>query len=58
MTVSATSVLTHPITRFVARRLVYSAVVMFGVLVVVFALVMNAVDERRIHQATEQGVGK
>ncbi|MGE2833586.1 ABC transporter permease [Mycobacterium sp. SMC-4] len=30
---------THPITRFVARRLVYSAVVLLGVLVVVFALV-------------------
>lgn len=33
------SVLTHPITRFVARRLLYSAVVLFGVLVLVFALV-------------------
>ncbi|UXA16326.1 ABC transporter permease [Mycobacterium sp. SMC-4] len=32
-------VLTHPITRFVARRLLYSAVVLLGVLVVVFALV-------------------
>lgn len=30
---------THPITRFVARRLAYSAVVLFGVLIVVFALV-------------------
>ncbi|MGE2730294.1 ABC transporter permease [Mycolicibacterium vaccae] len=30
---------THPITRFVARRLAYSAVVLLGVLVVVFALV-------------------
>ncbi|MCV7151564.1 ABC transporter permease [Mycolicibacterium pyrenivorans] len=36
---AAVSVLTHPITRFVARRLVYSAVVLLGVLVVVFALV-------------------
>ncbi|MBX7431558.1 ABC transporter permease [Mycobacterium sp. Y57] len=33
------SVLTHPITRFVARRLLYSAVVLFGVAVVAFALV-------------------
>ncbi|GJF10653.1 peptide ABC transporter permease [Mycolicibacterium cyprinidarum] len=33
------SVLTHPIVRFVAHRLVYSAVVLFGVLVLVFALV-------------------
>lgn len=31
--------LTHPIARFVARRLVYSAVVLLGVAVVVFALV-------------------
>lgn len=30
---------THPITRFLARRLLYSAVVMLGVLVLVFALV-------------------
>ncbi len=30
---------THPITRFVARRLLYSAIVMLGVLVAVFALV-------------------
>ena len=29
----------HPIARFVARRLLYSAVVMFGVLIVAFALV-------------------
>lgn len=36
---AAVSVLTHPITRFVARRLLYSAVVLLGVLVVVFALV-------------------
>ncbi|CAA0131775.1 Glutathione transport system permease protein GsiC [Mycolicibacterium vanbaalenii] len=36
---AAASVLTHPVTRFVARRLVYSAVVLLGVLVVVFALV-------------------
>ncbi|GAB3222758.1 ABC transporter permease [Mycolicibacterium hippocampi] len=36
---AAVSALTHPITRFVARRLVYSAVVLLGVLVVVFALV-------------------
>lgn len=36
---SAPSVLTHPITRFVARRLLYSAVVLFGVLVLAFALV-------------------
>lgn len=33
------SALSHPITRFVARRLLYSAVVLFGVLIVVFALV-------------------
>lgn len=33
------SVLTHPIIRFVARRLLYSAIVLFGVLVLVFALV-------------------
>lgn len=31
--------LSHPITRFVARRLLYSAVVLFGVLILVFALV-------------------
>ncbi|MDY6997990.1 MAG: ABC transporter permease [Actinomycetota bacterium] len=36
---AAPTVLTHPITRFVARRLVYSAVVLLGVAVVVFALV-------------------
>lgn len=36
---AAASVLTHPVTRFVARRLLYSAVVLLGVLVVVFALV-------------------
>ncbi|MDT5132653.1 MAG: peptide/nickel transport system permease protein [Mycobacterium sp.] len=30
---------THPIVRFLARRLLYSVVVLFGVLVVVFALV-------------------
>lgn len=30
---------THPISRFLARRLLYSAVVMFGVLIVAFALV-------------------
>ena len=34
-----TRLLTHPITRFLARRLAYSAVVLFGVLIVVFALV-------------------
>lgn len=34
-----TRVLTHPVVRFLARRLLYSAVVMVGVLVVVFALV-------------------
>ena len=33
------SALSHPITRFVARRLLYSAVVLFGVLILVFALV-------------------
>lgn len=33
------SVLAHPTVRFLARRLLYSAVVMVGVLVVVFALV-------------------
>jgi peptide/nickel transport system permease protein len=32
-------VVTHPIARFVARRLLYSAIVLLGVLVVVFALV-------------------
>ncbi|AEV74900.1 ABC-type dipeptide/oligopeptide/nickel transport system, permease component [Mycolicibacterium rhodesiae NBB3] len=31
--------ITHPVTRFLARRLLYSAVVLIGVLVVVFALV-------------------
>ena len=36
---AAPSVLTHPALRFVARRLLYSAVVLFGVLVLVFALV-------------------
>ena len=36
---SAPSVLTHPIARFVVRRLAYSAVVLLGVAVVVFALV-------------------
>lgn len=39
MTVPAPAILTHPVTRFVARRLAYSAVVMLGVLVLVFALV-------------------
>lgn len=34
-----TRFVTHPIARFLARRLLYSAVVMVGVLVVVFALV-------------------
>ncbi len=34
-----TSVLAHPVARFLARRLAYSAVVLAGVLVVVFALV-------------------
>jgi peptide/nickel transport system permease protein len=34
-----TAVFTHPITRFIARRLLYSLVVLFGVLVVAFALV-------------------
>jgi len=34
-----TRFVTHPIARFLARRLVYSAVVLIGVLVVVFALV-------------------
>ena len=38
-TSSARSLLTHPIVRFVARRLMYSAVVLFGVLVLVFVLV-------------------
>ena len=33
------NLVTHPIARFVARRLAYSAVVLLGVLVVVFALV-------------------
>ncbi len=33
------TVASRPITRFVARRLLYSAVVLFGVLIVVFALV-------------------
>ncbi len=33
------NVFTHPIARFVARRLLYSVAVLFGVLVVVFALV-------------------
>jgi ABC-type dipeptide/oligopeptide/nickel transport system permease component len=33
------TVFTHPVVRFVARRLLYSVVVLFGVLVVVFALV-------------------
>ena len=36
---SAGSVLAHPILRFVARRVAYSAVVLFGVLVLVFTLV-------------------
>ncbi|AFM18041.1 ABC-type dipeptide/oligopeptide/nickel transport system, permease component [Mycolicibacterium chubuense NBB4] len=36
---TVTSLVTHPIARFVARRLLYSAVVLFGVLIVVFALV-------------------
>lgn len=31
--------ITHPITRFLARRLLYSLIVLFGVLVLVFALV-------------------
>ncbi|MBB2992440.1 peptide/nickel transport system permease protein [Mycolicibacterium iranicum] len=35
----APAILTHPVTQFVARRLAYSAVVMLGVLVLVFALV-------------------
>jgi len=34
-----TRLVTHPIARFLARRLAYSAVVLFGVLIVVFALV-------------------
>ncbi len=34
-----TRLVTHPITRFLVRRLLYSAVVLIGVLVVVFALV-------------------
>jgi peptide/nickel transport system permease protein len=34
-----TAVFTHPIARFVARRLLYSVVVLVGVLIVVFALV-------------------
>src|SRR3954463_9300959 len=33
------AVFTHPITRFIARRVLYSLVVLLGVLVVVFALV-------------------
>ena len=36
---AAPTVLTHPIARFVVRRLAYSAVVLLGVAVVVFALV-------------------
>ncbi|KGI68854.1 glutathione ABC transporter permease [Mycolicibacterium rufum] len=36
---SLPTVLTHPITRFVARRVLYSLVVLVGVTVVVFALV-------------------
>lgn len=35
----AGSLLTHPILRFIARRLLYSAVVLLGVLVLVFTLV-------------------
>jgi peptide/nickel transport system permease protein len=34
-----TRFITHPITRFLARRLLYSLIVLFGVLVLVFALV-------------------
>jgi peptide/nickel transport system permease protein len=34
-----TRFITHPITRFLARRLLYSLVVLFGVVVLVFALV-------------------
>ena len=34
-----TSIVTHPITRFVARRVLYSLIVLLGVTVVVFALV-------------------
>lgn len=34
-----TTVITHPITRFVARRVLYSLIVLLGVTVVVFALV-------------------
>jgi peptide/nickel transport system permease protein len=33
------AVFTHSVTRFIARRLLYSLVVLLGVLVVVFALV-------------------
>src|SRR5689334_23485737 len=33
------TIFTHPVTRFIARRLLYSVVVLFGVLVVVFAIV-------------------
>src|SRR6476620_2814231 len=33
------AVFTHPITRFIVRRLLYSLVVLLGVLVLVFALV-------------------
>lgn len=36
---SAPALLSHPIARFIVRRLIYSAVVLFGVLIVVFALV-------------------
>lgn len=36
---SMPTVLTHPIARFVARRVLYSLVVLVGVTVVVFALV-------------------
>ncbi|HEY9267156.1 MAG TPA: ABC transporter permease [Mycobacterium sp.] len=36
---TAPTMVNHPITRFVVRRLLYSAVVLFGVLIVVFALV-------------------
>ncbi len=39
MTVPVPGVLSHPIVRFLARRLLYSTIVLFGVLTVVFTLV-------------------
>jgi peptide/nickel transport system permease protein len=37
--VSVTTIASHPVVRFLARRVAYSLVVLFGVLIVVFALV-------------------